>query len=158
MRDSEIFALRGEAHHPWHLYAGVVLIDTEGKVALVKDPDGSYTLPRETMSTDEHFVMATHRLVLEQVQVVPHLIHYLGTLTRPYKRYDGAVTEKTVVYFQANFESAYHGRFGSDDTANGSRLWLAPEEARKMLADQPNGEEVIIDRLTPTKKVVPSLT
>jgi len=146
MRPTEIFPLRGEAHHPWHLYIAVVLCNADGKIAIVKDPDGSYLLPRETVSSDDSLVPAIHRLVLEQVGVVPHVRWYLGALTVPFTRYDGAQTEKTVLYFEALAESRYANAESDSDT----KRWLSPEDAKALLLEQPHGEGEILDRLRTT--------
>ncbi|MDB5265207.1 MAG: hypothetical protein JWN64_778, partial [Parcubacteria group bacterium] len=111
MQDTEIFLLRGEAHNPWHLYVGVILCNKEKKVAIVQDNDGTYVLPRETVSSEDNLVRLVHRLILERVGVVPHVDQYLGLHVMPFDRFDGTKIEKTVLYFKAHFESVYHEKF-----------------------------------------------
>ncbi len=143
MRDSEIFSLRGEAHHPWHLYAGVVLLNEEGKLPLILDTENAYTFPRATMSTDESFVRVTHRLILEQIGVVPTIGEYLGSITTLYTRYDGTSIEKTVLYFDAHFMSTY----GGNKNRGEERIWVTLNEAYDLLLKEAHGEEAIIDRV-----------
>lgn len=142
MQDSEIFYLRAEAHNPWHLYVGVVLSDKEGRIAIVEDPDGTFTLPRETVASDDSIVRLVHRLVLEQVGVVPEVRRYVGSHCIPFDRYDGTKTEKTILYFDAVSTS----RYPTTSERAGLR-WLAPEEAERFLREQPWGEERLFSRL-----------
>lgn len=152
MRDSEIFPLRGEAHHPWHLYAGAVLLREDGRLPLLYDSDGGFVLPRKTMLTNENFIHAMHQLVLETVNVMPQLTGYLGSVTTLYTRYDGSTIEKTVLYFEARFESPYHGSFAPapDDDEH---TWVMLGEAFDLLAQEPHGEEVVIERAGVTHRV-----
>lgn len=147
MRESEVFHLRGEAHHPWHLYVGVVLSDKEGKIAIVEDPDGTLVLPRETVDSDDSLVRLIHKLILDQVGVVPEVRMYFGSKTIPFDRYDGTTTQKTVLYFSAQFESPYHEQFESMPVTRAGVIWLSLQEAHSRLAEQPWGEEEILDRI-----------
>lgn len=146
MKDTEIFPLRGEAHHPWHLYAGVVLLGENGKLPLMRDSGGAFILPRQTLLSNENFVSAVHQLVLETANVVPQLTGYLGSVTTLYTRYDGSAIEKTVLYFEARFASAYHGRFIEPPEDDGELAWVTLGEAFDLLAQEPHGEEAIIER------------
>ena len=132
MRESEVFHLRGEAHHPWHLYVGVVLSDKEGKIAIVRDPDGTLVLPRETVASDDNLVRLIHKLILDQVGVVPEVRVYLGS---------------HIIPFGAQFESPYHEQFQSMPIARAGVTWLSLGEAKTRLAEQPWGEEEVLDRL-----------
>lgn len=145
MRDTEIFPLRGEAHHPWHLYAGVVLLGEHGRLPLLRDSEGAFVLPRQTILSNENFIGAVHQLVLETVNVVPQLTGYLGSVTTLYTRYDGSTIEKTILYFEARFNSAYHGRF-AEPPEDGEVAWVSLGEAFDLLAQEPHGEEAIIER------------
>ncbi len=148
MQDTEIFHLRAEAHHPWHLYVGVVLADKDGKIAVVKDPDGTYVLPRETVATDDSLVRLVHKLVLEQIGVVPEVRMYLGSNVIPFDRYDGTKTEKTILYFKATFESPYHEQFAEGPVMREGVEWLPLTEAEERLLAQPWGEQAILVRLS----------
>jgi len=147
MRDTEIFPLRGEAHHPWHLHAGVVLVGENGRIPLVRDSEGSYQLPRATLATDENFISCIHRLVLDTVRVVPTLSGYLGSVTTLYRRYDGSTIEKTALYFEASFRSPYHGRFSAPGLYDDGLTWVTLGEAYDLLSLEPHGEETIIERV-----------
>ncbi|HEX2792226.1 MAG TPA: NUDIX domain-containing protein [Candidatus Paceibacterota bacterium] len=147
MQESEIFHLRAESHNPWHLYAAAVLCDKDGRIAIVKDEDGSFRLPRETVASDDSLVRLIHRLVLAQVGVVPDVKRYLGALVIPFDRFDGTKTEKTVLYFHAPFESPYHGQFTEGASKQEGLQWLSLAEARELLAGQPGSEAEALDRL-----------
>jgi hypothetical protein len=143
MRDTEIFSLRGEAHHPWHLYAGVVLLNEEGKLPLVLDTEGVYGLPKDTLASDENVIAAAHRIILAQVQVVPQVSGYLGSVTTRYVRYDDSSIEKTVLYFEARFTTP----FGGLKDKGKELIWLTLDDAYDLLAKEHNGEEALIDRI-----------
>lgn len=147
MQESEIFHLRAEAHHPWHLYAAVVLCDKGGRIAIVKDEDGSFRLPRETVASDDSLVRLVHRLILAQVGVVPEVKRYLGALVLPFDRFDGTKTEKTALYFEATFERPQHSQFTEDTNKDDALQWLPLVEAKKLLAAQPGNEATVLDRL-----------
>ncbi len=148
MRDAEIFPLRGEAHHPWQLYAGVVLLDEHGRLPLLRESDGCLALPRQTLLTSENFVSAIHQLVLETANVIPTLTGYLGSVTSRYIRYDSSTIERTILYFEARFRSAYRGRYTDLPafTPYDELTWVSLGEAFELLAQEPHGEETIIER------------
>jgi hypothetical protein len=146
MRDTELFTLRGEAHHPWHLYAGVVLHDKEGKIAIVEDSNGTGILPRDTVATDDTLARLVHKIILGHVGVVPEVKLYLGLHTMPFDRYDGTKIEKTVLYFLASFEDPYHDQF-AEETQRKGVAWLPFAEAHAFLASQPWGEEKMLERV-----------
>ncbi len=148
MKDSEIFHLRGEAHHPWHLYVGVLLSDKDGRVAIATDSDGTRIFPRETITTDEELLRTVHRLILEQIGVRPEVRMYLGSHTTAFDRYDGTVTEKTILYFVACFDETFYEKFSSTLPEKEGVEWYAPVEAAALLAKQPWGEDALIARYT----------
>lgn len=143
MRDTEIFSLRGEAHHPWHLYAGVVLLNEEGRVPIVRDSEGVYELPKDTLTSNENLIVAVHRIILEQIRVVPYITEYLGSRVTEYKRYDGSGIEKTVLYFDARCTSPMGGLPSSRE----GMVWVTLDEAYEILHKERSGEETIIDHV-----------
>lgn len=139
------FQVRGDSNNPYHLSIGTVVTDEE-KIALVKKPSGIYTLPRETVYSDESIEDALNRGIEEELGVLVNIIKFLGTQITYFDRPDGTSVEKTTIYFLAN-KTGETSKNQAEDELDDAIEWFESNEAIKILKEQSNMEFKLIERV-----------
>lgn len=134
--------IRGDKNNPYHLSVGAVLIE-DGKIYLIKKPDGYLTLPRETMYLEESLIKTLKRGCEEEMGVKVELERFLGTLISNFNREDGTKIEKTTLYFSVIFESKTN-REPKADEINDEVIKINLREAIEKMKFQKNEEYKIL--------------
>ncbi len=138
------FQIKGDFNNPYHLSIGSVVLN-KTNVTLLKKSDGSYTLPRETMYSQESLEESLIRGVQEEIGIVVKIEKFLGSLITHFKRLDGSDIEKTTIYFLVNKidESSKNRENGE---AEDEIVQMKIAEAMSLLRKQNNEEYKILSR------------
>lgn len=137
-----MFEIKGTKTTPFHLSCGVVLYQDD-QVLVLKKSDGSFTLPRETMYTNESIEEALKRGAQEELGLNITPLKFLGSLKTFFSR-DGVNIEKTTIYFLCSVDNEVENKKELDELDD-EILWVEKKEAKEMLNECQNQESVIID-------------
>lgn len=139
------FEISGTKEMPYHLSIGAVIED-EGKYALIKKPDGDYTLPRETIYSNESIEDTLLRGMSEELGIIMNVKNFLGSLNIKFNLSDGTEINKTTIYFFCIKVGNYQ-RKPENDESDDSIFWLTTEEVKKYLSECNNPELKIFERI-----------
>lgn len=142
---SDRVQIRGNSNNPYHLSIGGILLN-EGKVFLIKKPDGKITLPRETAYSNESVHDTLIRGFIEELGINIIVLKFLGSLKTHFNRPDGTDIEKTTLYFLVEHKSDTT-KNQADDEIDDEVIELELQEAIKVLTKQDNEEYLILQRI-----------
>ncbi len=139
------FEIRGTKENPYHLSVGAV-VSHDGKYALIQKSNGLYTLPRETIYSNESIEGALVRGMSEELGVLIKVHVFLGSLQTVFNRLDGAEINKTTVYFHCT-QIGKSQRNPEDYEVDDKILWVDKDELIQRLQSGNNSEAEIVSRL-----------
>lgn len=139
------FQLRGDNTNPFHLSIGTVCIH-DSKVALIKKADGTYTLPRETMCSEESLEESLLRGIEEELGIKAKVVRYIGYLITHFNRPDGTDIEKTTIYFLSE-KTGDSTKSQADDETFDIIEWFEKDTCIKLLKEQNNEEFRLVSRV-----------
>ncbi len=139
------FQIRGDSANPFHLSVGTVCTH-ENKIALVRKANGTYTLPRETMYSEESLKETLLRGVEEELGIKAKVIRYIGCLITHFNRPGGTDIEKTTVYFLSE-KTADGNKLQEEDEKSDIIEWLEKDTCITLLKEQSNEEFRIVSRI-----------
>lgn len=140
------FQTRGDKNNPFHLSIGTVCTH-ENKVALIKKADSTYTLPRETMYSEESLEEALLRGIEEELGIKAKVVRYIGCLITHFNRPDGSDIEKTTIYFLSERTGDSTKSQAEDETAD-TIEWFEKDTCIKLLEEQNNKEFELVSRIS----------
>jgi len=139
--------LRGDMENPYHLSVGVVL-QIKNNIVVIKKPNGSYTLPRETIYTNESLEGGLARCVKEEIGIQDMKIKkYLGSIITHFNRPNGSKIEKTTIYFLCKAKQFTIDRKPEGDEVSDEPTLMDVFQAIKVLERHKEKEEIIVSRL-----------
>ena len=141
------FQVRGNKNNPYHFSVGAVVIK-DGNIALLKKPDDSITLPRETLYSKESIENNLARGLEEELGVIVKVKKYLGSIQEYFYRPDKTRVEKTTAYFLV-IATKNTKRNPQKDEMDDEIMWLSPSDALKLLKSSNNKEYKIVQRAKP---------
>lgn len=141
--------LRGDSDNPFHLSVGQVLVNDEGKIALLKKSGGDYTLPRETIYLNESLNDCLIRGAREELGKVVEVIKFIGSQVTFFNREDGTQVEKTTLYFQTRVVGETDLKQENDEIGD-ELVWVDLKLAVEKLKKSENVESDIINRMIKT--------
>jgi ADP-ribose pyrophosphatase YjhB (NUDIX family) len=139
------FQVRGDKNNPYHLSVGAVVVKN-GNVALLKKPDGSITLPRETLYSKESIENSLVRGLKEELGVIVEVNKFLGGLKEYFYRPDGTKVEKTTIYFLARTIKSSK-KTPQEDELEDEVCWLNSKNAIQKLKEANNQEYKIVQKV-----------
>lgn len=140
------FQIRGDSNNPYHLSIGAVILEAN-KVTLLKKKDGSFTLPRETMYSQESIEDSLGRGVQEEIGITPKIEKYLGSQITFFTRPDNTNVEKTTIYFLVTKLADVVKKQELDELED-EVVTIDIQKAIELLKDQNNEEYKILLRVT----------
>jgi hypothetical protein len=142
------FQLAGDKNNPFHISAGMVLINETNQLALIRKNTGIVTLPRETMYLQESFYQSIQRGAEEELGLKIEPVRYMGSLKTYFLREDNTRVEKTTLYFLVKKISAEeNNRLPMEDEVEDQTIWVELDEAESLLKSQDNPEFEILEKL-----------
>jgi hypothetical protein len=142
------FQLAGDKNNPFHVSAGMVLINETNQVALIKKNNGVINIPRETMYLQESFYQSIQRGAEEELGLRIEPVRYMGSLKTYFLREDETKVEKTTLYFLVKqVSSEQNNRLPMEDEIEDQTIWMEIGEAISILKSQNNPEFEILQKL-----------
>lgn len=138
MDNNKGFQTRGDSNNPHHLSVGAVVFD-ENQIALVKKSDGLFTLPRETMYSEESLTLALQRGLREELGIEVTVEKFIGSQVTFFSRADDTKIEKTTIYFICHKIKGVEKR-QEEDELNDEIVWMQIRKAQQILKDCGNEE------------------
>lgn len=139
------FLVRGNSTNPHHLSIGAVILEDK-KVILLKKGIGIYTLPRETMYSQESLEETLIRGVEAEIGIIVKVEKYIGALITHFPRLDNTLVEKTTLYFLVS-KISESVKDQTEDEKNDEVVSLDINEAIEILKSEENEEYKILERL-----------
>lgn len=143
------FQIRGDDTNPYHLSVGSVILE-KSLVTLLKKKDGSFTLPRETMYSQESIEESLVRGVKEEIGVIVSVDRYLGSIITFFTRPDNTNVEKTTIYFLVTKQKNDVKKQEIDEIED-ETISIDIHKAIELLKNQNNEEYNILQRATRDK-------
>ena len=140
------FQIRGNSNNPFHLSVGIVVKDSDNRVALIRKNNSYFTIPRETMYLSESVENTLKREAAEELGIEIYVDKFLGSLVTHFKRPDGTDIEKTTTYFLAK-KGVDKKRNPETDEMDDEIVWVDLKKAIQELRDCENPEYKILERV-----------
>ncbi|MCX6727150.1 MAG: NUDIX domain-containing protein [Candidatus Shapirobacteria bacterium] len=138
------FQIKGDHNNPYHLSVSAVVFEGN-KLALLKKVDGSYTLPRETINSNESLVNAIFRGLREELGINVSVEKFIGSLITIFKRPDNTKVEKTTLYFICTKRGETNKKQEEDELTD-EVVWITKSAAQDLLKTSNNNEWKIVER------------
>lgn len=139
------FLVVGNSNNPYHLSVGGTLL-SDGKIWLIKKPDETLTLPRETVYSNESFTATLMRGFVEELGKEVSVSKFLGSLITHFNRPDGTDVEKTTLYFLVEYIGDTM-KNQADDEVDDEIIEMGLKQAIETLKKQSNEEYLILQRI-----------
>lgn len=135
MPDHLIVELKGDKTNPFHKSVGMIVVNKDGDIALIRKSTGTITLPRETQYLQESPIACLSRGAKEELGLTINIGRYLGSLSSSFIREDGTRVEKNTDYFQAKSVNKTISKKTFTELTD-TVIWVSLSEALKILLKQ----------------------
>jgi len=134
------FEIRGTKENPYHLSVAAVLLNEQGKVAVIRTPRGYHCLPRETIYVGESLIEGVQRGLREELGVSCTVDRFLGSIVNHFNLPDGTDIVKTTLYFEAHVTDLQGDRSPEIEEADDEVVWLDTEPAIEKIKESRHRE------------------